>query len=469
MALMDFLGGNFFGQTGYGDLMDEEQKKRMQQQALMSMGAQLLQSSGPSRTRTNLGQSLGQAYLTGQQAYNQAGQNALTQMLTKQKIDEYKRDRDIKNRIQQFLSGEQPQAAGADSGLSGVVGTAMPSGAMVAPSASRTATPRPGATQNNAAIADRYRQLGTQLAALDPVKANTYMTLAEKISPMVKPMGQPFEVRDPNDPSKNILMQQYSDGSYKPVDGISPAGMTDYQRQQLAISRANLGISQEQLKRGEYIVQQTADGFAYVPKVPTSQVIPVMSPGATGEASQLKPAGAKPTADQSNAVGFAQRMERPSAVLEAIPDQYPGTGTAMAESIPLIGEYAGRQVMSPQQQQYRQAANDWIRAKLRKESGAAINEKEMADEYATYFPMPGDSPEVVRQKAQARRVATGAMKTAAGDFYEPWQASQDELNMLQKMRGVTGGSVQQSNFASGAAEELRRRRAGTTAATPRLE
>jgi hypothetical protein len=112
MALMDFLGGNFFGQTGYGDLMNEEQKKRMQQQALMSMGAQLLQSSGPSRTKTNLGQALGQAYLTGQQAYSQAGQNALAQMLTKQKIEEYQRERGLDEAWKQSLLGAQnPQMA----------------------------------------------------------------------------------------------------------------------------------------------------------------------------------------------------------------------------------------------------------------------------------------------------------------------------------------------------------------------
>lgn len=439
MALMDFLSGGMFGGAGaYGDLLSDEQKKRMQQQSMMAMAAQLLQAGAPSRTPSNLGAALGQAFGAGQQAYNQAGQNALTGMLTKQKIDEYKRQRGVQDRIEQFLmGGAQSQTTGAQQGAGGAQ----------------------TASQNRSAMADRYRQLAAAIAPVDPTKANTYMTIADKMSPVVKPTGQPIEVRDPSDPTKNILMQPYSDGSFKPA-GLLPAGMTDYQRQQLAISRANLGISQEQLKRGEYMVQQTADGFAYVPKVPTSQVIPVMSPGATGESAQLKPAGAKPTADQSNAVGFAQRMERSSAILEAIPDQYPGTGTAMAESIPLIGEYAGRQVMSPQQQQYRQAANDWIRAKLRKESGAAIGEQEMAQEYATYFPMPGDSPEVVRQKAQARRVATEAMKTTAGDFYRPWNPSQDELNMLQNMRGVTGGTVQQGGVSSGAMEELRRRRAG---------
>lgn len=465
MALMDFLSGGMFGGAGaYGDLLSDEQKKRMQQQGMMAMAAQLLQAGAPSRTPSNLGSALGQAYLTGQQAYGQAGQNALTQMLTQQKIDEYQRQRGVQDRIQQFLmGGSQPS-----------VGTAAPSGAMAAPGTAKPSAQ--GGPQNKAAMADRYRQLAAAIAPVDPTKANTYMTIADKMSPVVKPTGQPIEVRDPSDPTKNILMQQYSDGSFKPA-GLQPAGMSDYQRAQLGISqanlgiaRANLGISQEQLRRGEYTLQQTADGFAYVPKVPNMPVVPVMANGpaaslpvadqAQVQPKQLKPAGAKPTADQSNAVGFAKRMERSSAILEAIPDQYPGTGTAIAESIPLIGEYVGRQAMSPQQQQYRQAANDWIRAKLRKESGAAIGENEMAQEYATYFPMPGDSPEVVRQKAQARRVATEAMKTTAGDFYRPWNPSQDELNMLQNMRGVTGGAVQQNGFASGAAEELRRRRAG---------
>jgi hypothetical protein len=44
----------------------------------------------------------------------------------------------------------------------------------------------------------------------------------------------------------------------------------------------------------------------------------------------------------------------------------------------------------------------------------------MEAEYKTYFPMPGDSAQVVAQKAQARQRATEAMKRNAGPAYTPY-------------------------------------------------
>ena len=102
-------------------------------------------------------------------------------------------------------------------------------------------------------------------------------------------------------------------------------------------------------------------------------------------------------------------------------DSQPGWGTRTAEAIPFVGGALARGVIqSPDTQKYDQAAQDWIRAKLRKESGAAIGKDEMAQEYATYFPQVGDSPEKLAQKAEARRVATLAMQKAAGKAYEPY-------------------------------------------------
>jgi hypothetical protein len=71
-------------------------------------------------------------------------------------------------------------------------------------------------------------------------------------------------------------------------------------------------------------------------------------------------------------------------------------------------------------QKYDQAAQDWIRAKLRKESGAAIGKDEMVQEYNTYFPQVGDSAEKLAQKTEARRVATLGMQKSAGKAYEPY-------------------------------------------------
>jgi hypothetical protein len=70
--------------------------------------------------------------------------------------------------------------------------------------------------------------------------------------------------------------------------------------------------------------------------------------------------------------------------------------------------------MTPEQQRFKQAADDWIRSKLRKESGAVIGEAEMAAEYMTYFPQPGDDATVVEQKRQARAQAVRQMEIVAG-------------------------------------------------------
>jgi hypothetical protein len=124
------------------------------------------------------------------------------------------------------------------------------------------------------------------------------------------------------------------------------------------------------------------------------------------------------TESQKAAAGFAERMVNAEGILGQLPSEaLPTTGTSLAASVPFVGGYLERQVMSGEQQKFKQAANDWIRAKLRKESGAAIGETEMEQEYATYFPMPGDGPDVIAQKAEARRIATQAMITNAGPVF----------------------------------------------------
>ena len=123
----------------------------------------------------------------------------------------------------------------------------------------------------------------------------------------------------------------------------------------------------------------------------------------------------KPTDTERATVGYLKRMEAADKLLKQYEEKgYPTVGTAMAGSIPLIGGYLQREAMTPEQQMYKQAADDWIRAKLRKESGAVISEDEMQGEYETYFPQPGDTPEVIRQKAMARKQAEEQMRAMAG-------------------------------------------------------
>lgn len=121
------------------------------------------------------------------------------------------------------------------------------------------------------------------------------------------------------------------------------------------------------------------------------------------------------TVEERNAAGYSARMAEATKLL----DKYEETGkpsfrSALAETVPFVGDTARRFNSTPDQQMYRQAQEDWVRAKLRKESGAAIGKDEMEREIATYFPQVGDSAEVVAQKKQARLVANEAMKKSSG-------------------------------------------------------
>jgi hypothetical protein len=132
------------------------------------------------------------------------------------------------------------------------------------------------------------------------------------------------------------------------------------------------------------------------------------------------PASAKPAEYERAAKGYFDRMQAAEAIMAEVgPKGVPTEVTEAVGALPLIGDYARRKTMSVEQQRFRQAQEDWVRAKLRKESGAVIGAKEMVDEIRTYFPMPGDSPEVIAQKAQARQIAIGGMRDMAGATVPP--------------------------------------------------
>jgi hypothetical protein len=144
--------------------------------------------------------------------------------------------------------------------------------------------------------------------------------------------------------------------------------------------------------------------------------------------SKVKP----PTDSQLRAGGFYDRMIQSIGIIDPLEaaGEYPMVGAAMAQSIPFVGDVAKRVVMSPEEQRYQQAADDWIRAKLRQESGAVISDDEMRSEYNTYFPQPGDSKEVIAQKRRARQTATNSMAKAAGpavDLVKPTQSTGGDL------------------------------------------
>jgi hypothetical protein len=83
--------------------------------------------------------------------------------------------------------------------------------------------------------------------------------------------------------------------------------------------------------------------------------------------------------------------------------------------IPGVGNY----LISNERQKFEQAKRDFINAQLRRESGAAISPTEFESADKQYFPVPGDRPEVIEQKAANRRAAVEAMGREGGPSYKP--------------------------------------------------
>lgn len=122
----------------------------------------------------------------------------------------------------------------------------------------------------------------------------------------------------------------------------------------------------------------------------------------------------KPLTDsQANALGFGVRAMEADQIaggLEKNGANVSGGVQRAMSNTPLIGQY-----LTPKDlQQYNQAKQNFITAVLRKESGAAISAGEFTAEDQKYFPQPGDTPEVIKQKARARQTAIKVLETAAG-------------------------------------------------------
>ena len=157
--------------------------------------------------------------------------------------------------------------------------------------------------------------------------------------------------------------------------------------------------------------EQDSDGnFVALPsKVVPGQAIKGIPVGGSNGPLQGKPIAL--TEAQGNATNFAARMKSASTVL--IPLENKGVTTGNVGTMAAASAWTNF-LATPDGQKYNQAAKNWVSANLRKESGAAIPESEMAQEIKKYFGIPGDSKEALALKRQARAVAEEGMMVQAG-------------------------------------------------------
>lgn len=177
--LGDLFGGG--GETGLEGYLTPAQQQAMQRQGLLQAAMAIGQASGPSTTPRSLMQILSSGVAAGQQGYADAQKNAISQLLTRQKLDEAKRAQASQEAYQRYLmGGAQPTEGMEITPQQAISAPGMPIGPTVE-RAEMIGQPSPGVMPSGASVLTREQR--AMLAALP----------AEKGIPEMLKLTQPSE------------------------------------------------------------------------------------------------------------------------------------------------------------------------------------------------------------------------------------------------------------------------------------
>lgn len=289
MATPSLFSTLFGGGEGdvYGDLLTEEQKRRMQQQSMLTLGAKLLQASGPSPQRVNIGQAVGGALLAGQEAYNTAGQNALTQMMTKQKIEEYRRQQALRDRWTKALG------VGAAAPTSAApTGAITPSQALAMPSMPLGPTTQRAAMIGQTPVASMPQANPTSLQAVFQSLTPTQRLVIGNMEPEAG-MAKLLEIQQAQSrPMTEAEMQQYGlpRGTAASIDATGKPNVLRQRPAPITLETPTGGrvVTTEDALLG-LVQPQTAPAFA-----PTATVNGMPAPAVSGRPVAARPSGLPP-------------------------------------------------------------------------------------------------------------------------------------------------------------------------------
>lgn len=202
------------------------------------------------------------------------------------------------------------------------------------------------------------------------------------------------------------------------------------------------------LMRGKTVRSIDDDGnetFMSVPGMPLNKMnLPVTPTMAEMAAKSLGTKMPKdPSADVKKIYGFGQTMGSAGKILSDLEFgdenfRMPFIAEAFGDE-GALARFLTRKTLNSAQQRYLQAANQWITAILRRESGAAISIPEARKYFDIYFPLPGQGPALVKQKREARALATETMK-AQGIGHELY-LKQLQRRGMKKTGGTPGSTV----------------------------
>lgn len=248
-----------------------------------------------------------------------------------------------------------------------------------------------------------------------------------------------------------MAQQQYGDKMRLQQETADPASATSNEfRKALTLvgipETATAGMSRATMEKtfpsiADYMEKQAA--------IANAQKMAMMKKGAGGGVGPFSPK--KVNENEGKAYSFFNRMkevekELTSDVLSSyVPDVSPGAW---------IQGVVPERLRSDKSKRFMNAAKNWVTAKLRRESGAAISPTEFATDYQVYFPAPGDSPDEIKRKKATRDLITTDMGRESGNaFYNvhkvsPYDEGAVEKAMMAQAKAVPKKSESASPNAS---------------------
>ena len=346
-------------------------RQQAQAQGLIGLGSSLLQAAQgqPGQRKPSLGMAFAQAAPVGLQAYQGGMDQTLRDIVLGQQMKDAQTKRAQQAAVQKALQLATPQAQIEELRRLGAYET----------------------IGGLAASEKALRQSGLMRSAGDMALENPFSIYAQSEIPGVAKLGKQYQ-------------KAYESGNIDDEKATARLG-------ELARMEDSAFARTESAKE-----RADARAAAAADRALTRETTAAFRGEAAAEREQKRLEG---TDSQRLASGFADRMVNSNAIIEQLEPSggLPTEFTSFAGGVPVLGSYLQRKAMTPEQQKYKQAADNWIRANLRKESGAVIGADEMEAEYATYFPMPGEDPTTIAQKAEARKVTTQAMIKNAGPAF----------------------------------------------------
>lgn len=348
-------------------------------------------------------------------------QNQLGQM----KLDEHRRGVERTNRLQAMLGSFAPDAKADDQVGALTRGGFLPEARSLAESSAKVAADKRAAEKAELESHLKKFEVAGQImngvkdqATWDRAREQTAQVFGQEAAAQMPAVYDPAQIEQRRMQAlsvKDQLEQMWKQKGYdldvqkagedarhnKAAEGLTAAGQAITVRgQNMSDARAREQIAQGKVPPG---YRQNPDG----------SLVPI--PGGPAD-----PKNKAPTEFQGKSAAFGARAEQADKVLRELEGQYSPAGINGKNAVSDIWGIGGaignawNSRLSDASQRADQAQRDFVNAVLRQESGAAIGAGEFDNAKKQYFPQPGDSAAVLKQKAENRQLAVQGLKSNAG-------------------------------------------------------